>query len=204
MPHSFRLLIALVLIVSRCESLQAADALPTGAAIYEEFPQELRPSLLNAYQAEIKRQEKVVSAANAARVKAKSRTAREIATEEYEAAEKNLEYLKNSNRQPFVGSPIKRKGWITGDIGEPDRPIRIVKVVDETSALVIYNSTGPDDDLVLLNGISTLGWSNGSDRQLKGPLMVSGTAALGDKATVLVVEPFSWSKYRKWLDKQGQ
>ncbi|MBC8115057.1 MAG: hypothetical protein H7062_11800 [Candidatus Saccharimonas sp.] len=199
-----RLLMVSVLIVSRCESLVAEDALPPGAAVYDEFPAALRPSLQTAYQAEIKRQEHVVNEASTARVKTKSAVARELAAEEYEAAKRSLELLKATNRPPFVGSSIKRKAWVTGDIGEPDRPIQIMKVIGEKSALVIYNPTGTDDVVVLLNGLPTLGWSEGSYRKLKGALMVTGTTAHPtaprDRAAVLLVEPFSWSKYRKWLD----
>ena len=199
-------LITLLLVVSPCESLVAADTLPPGAAIYEEFSEALRSSLLTAYQAEIKRQENVVSQASTARVKAKSPVAREIAKEEYEAEKRNLESLKASNRPPFVGSSIKRKSWMTGDIGEPDRPIQIVKIIDDMSALVIYNPTGNDDVTVLLSGVSTIGCSDGSYRKLKGALMVTGTtphpATFREKATVLLVEPFNWAKYRKWRDEQ--
>jgi hypothetical protein len=202
MANMARLLIATALIVNRHESLRADEILPPGAAIYDEFPEALRPSLRIAYQAEIKRQENIVSDASTARVKTKSAVARELAAEAYEAAKRNLESLKTSNRPPFVGSPIKRKGWAIGDIGEPDRPIQIVKIVGEKSAFVIYNPTGTDDVVVLLNGLSTLGWSEGSYRKLKGALMVTGTTPhSGGTVAVLVAEPFSWSKYRKWMDK---
>ncbi|MBS0204970.1 MAG: hypothetical protein JSS49_18850 [Planctomycetes bacterium] len=169
----------------------AADKpLPKGAAVYEKFPEAIRPELLKEYAMEVKELETALSKAKRSLAKARGPIEREKAASVRDAAQSELSEMMLINDPPHIGARLK---WTVGSIGKAyGDQFTVGQVTGKSSAVMLHPAIKPFH----LTGVDTTDWVDGDRKEFDEPLWISGTVTAGT-ATVMVVEPFDWDKYRK-------
>lgn len=183
-----------------CASAFGADKLPPGAAIYDKFPEELRPALIEGYQRELKRVEGELS--NASDVMTKATSAQgDDARKRRDALNAELKALQEVNDPPYVSSFMD--GLLSsGRIGLVRDPVDVTQVRGPTEARLFRRFNGQSfGQSFILKGVSTKNWVKDERRKIDGPFWVSGTVKIGG-STFLVVEPFDWGRYQKSLESE--
>lgn len=193
----------------------AADKLPPGAAVYDEFPASDRSCLVEAYKLKLKQQALAVEQAKKQITRAVGAEAKKTATEKLSAEQSSLAELKEKNDPPFVGVCIDWWGqggtrlqpedlnrpppWKPGNVGMSSCKFEIVRVIDPKTVHARRKVIG-DWQAVTLKGWDATKWADGDKVSLPTAVWVSGTRSNGI-ATTIVVEPFDWDRYRKSLQK---
>lgn len=191
----------LLLVCALCASEFGAVKLPPGAAIYDKFPEELRPALIEGYQHELKRVEGELSKASDSLTKATSAQGDDALRNRRDALNAELKALQEVNDPPCISSFMD--GLLTsGRIGLVRDSVDVIQVRGATEAHVFKRVNGQSfGQSFILKGVSTKNWGEDKHRKIEGPFWVSGTVNIGG-SPFLIVEPFDWGRYQKSLESE--